>query len=406
MLFWLIAILIAAFVAAILALTLWRARDNAAPAAAYDLKVYKDQLREVEKDLARGVISPEDAERTRLEISKRILEADKALQTGQDASVKTPTGTRVLALAAFVAVLGGSAGLYYTIGTPGYPDMPLQARKDAADRARANRLRQAEAEARIPPSPQQNDPRHEELVQNLRDVVAERPDDAEGLRLLASNEAALGNLKAAYTAQSKMISLLGEEATADDFAFMADMMILATNGYVSPEAEGAIDQALRKDPTEGSARFYLGLMYAQTGRPDFAFRIWSQLLAQSNADDPWVPAIQNGIEELAFRAGVDYTPPTLAPATRGPSAEDMQAAQDMTAEEQADMIQGMVDGLSERLATEGGSPQEWAQLIRALGILGDTERASAIWAEAQQVFAENEAALSVIGAEANRAGLE
>jgi len=60
------------------------------------------------------------------------------------------------------------------------------------------------------------------------------------------------------------------------------------------------------------------------------------------------------------------------------------------------MIRGMVNGLSERLATEGGTPQEWARLIRALGVLGETARASAIWNESKEAFASDPAALSVL----------
>ena len=35
----------------------------------------------------------------------------------------------------------------------------------------------------------------------------------------------------------------------------------------------------------------------------------------------------------------------------------------------------MVNQLSERLASEGGSPEEWARLIAALGVLGEGQRA-------------------------------
>ena len=65
----------------------------------------------------------------------------------------------------------------------------------------------------------------------------------------------------------------------------------------------------------------------------------------------------------------------------------------------------MVAQLSERLANEGGSAQEWAQLIGALGVLGDTERAGAIWGEAQTVFAADADGLAMIRASAKRAGV-
>ncbi|MHC0054948.1 c-type cytochrome biogenesis protein CcmI [Actibacterium sp. D379-3] len=407
--FWLFAAILAAFVAALLLLVLLRGRAGDAPAAAYDLKVYRDQLREVEKDLARGVVTEDDAERVRLEVSRRVLEADRALQAGTDgARAPKPLTWAVGGLCAAL-VLGGSLALYQRIGAPGYPDLPLQARKDAADTARQNRPRQTQAEAMLPPSPDLDapDPRHQELVEQLRAVVEQRPDDTEGLILLARNEAALGNFKAAYVAQSRMIGLKQDQATAEDFAILAEMMILAAGGYISPEAEAALEQALNRDQTNGSARFYLGLLYAQTGRPDIAFRVWRALLNDSAPDAPWIAPIRDGIEELAWRAGVDYTLPPAAgtPALRGPSDEDMQAAADMTPEERTQMIRGMVEGLNDRLANEGGTAAEWAQLINALGMLGEADRAAAIWAEAQQVFGQRPDQLAQIRAAAENAGV-
>ena len=68
------------------------------------------------------------------------------------------------------------------------------------------------------------------------------------------------------------------------------------------------------------------------------------------------------------------------------------------------MIRGMVDGLAERLATEGGPAEDWARLIRALGVLGDTDRARAIWDEARTVFADTPG-LPTVQAAAEAAGL-
>ncbi|NHX27453.1 c-type cytochrome biogenesis protein CcmI, partial [Escherichia coli] len=181
----------------------------------------------------------------------------------------------------------------------------------------------------------------------------------------------------------------------------AELMILAADGYISPQAEAALNQALGRDRSNDTALFYAGLLYARTGRPDIAFNVWRALLEQSSPDDPWEPIVRQGIEELAFLAGVDYTPP----APRGPSAEDIEAAGEMSEADRQDMIRGMVDRLSDRLANQGGSPEEWAQLIGALGVLGDTDRAAAIWAEAQTVFATRTDALDTVRAAAQAAGV-
>ena len=77
----------------------------------------------------------------------------------------------------------------------------------------------------------------------------------------------------------------------------------------------------------------------------------------------------------------------------------------MSEADRAAMIRGMVDGLAERLATEGGPPEDWARLITSLAALGDTARAEAIFAESLQVFAASPPALSTLNAAAARAGL-
>ena len=77
----------------------------------------------------------------------------------------------------------------------------------------------------------------------------------------------------------------------------------------------------------------------------------------------------------------------------------------MSAEDRQEMILGMVNQLSDRLATEGGSAEEWARLIAALGVLGDTDRALAIRDEAEVVFADDDDALQIISAAARQAGI-
>ena len=69
------------------------------------------------------------------------------------------------------------------------------------------------------------------------------------------------------------------------------------------------------------------------------------------------------------------------------------------------MIEGMVAGLSDRLATQGGPPEEWAQLIGALGVLGRRDQAAAIYANAIDVFADNPSAMDLLTRAGQRAGV-
>ena len=402
--FWILTFLMALAVAALLLRALTRPRAGGLAAADYDIAVYRAQLDEVDRDLDRGVIGPEAAERARVEISRRILDADRA-RTDRAAGDAPRWAARLgIALAVLVPV-AGAFGTYLWLGAPGYGDLALKDRLAQAAAFRENRPGQAAAEAGQPPAPAPEVAEdYAALVEQLRQTVAGRQDDPRGWQLLAENEANLGNFAAAHAAQKRLVDLKGAEATAADWTQLAEFYVMAAGGYVSPEAEAALDAALALDPGNGAARYYAGVMYAQTGRPDLAFRIWRELLEAGPSDAPWIAPIRAQIEEAAFRAGARFSLPPEG-ALPGPSAGDMAAAQDMSPEERQQMIRGMVEGLAARLAAQGGAPEEWARLIGALAVLGETERARAIYAEAEGVFAADPAGLATVRSAAEGAGL-
>lgn len=390
MMFWVISLGLAGLAALMMVRALFRS-GGGEDAARFDIQVYRDQLREVERDLARGVLNETEAEAVRTEVSRRLLEADRRAQEGQDQDRASGPVTWAAGGLVAAAVTLGAAALYWGLGAPGYPDLPLERRIALAEEIRLTRPRQAEAEAQVgavPAPPEAADARYVDLVRQLRDAVAERPDDLQGHQLLARHEARLGRFPEAHAAQTRVITLRGEEATAQDYVDLAELMVLAADGYVSPEAEVALREALARDPSNSVARYHSGLLAVQTGRPDIAFNLWRRLLEEGPESAPWIPPIRAQIFDLAQLAGVNYTPPVFE-AGPGPTAEDMEAAQDMDPEDRQAMIEGMVAGLAERLATEGGTPEDWARLIRAYGVLGRSEAAAEIWAEAQAVFPES-----------------
>ena len=236
-----------------------------------------------------------------------------------------------------------------------------------------------------------------DLLAQLRTAVADNPEDPEGLRLLAYHEANTGSFVTAHQVQARLLDVLGEDAGAADFERWAEYQVLAANGYVSPEAEEGLTRALGMDPSLKRSRYFSGLMMAQNGRPDIAIRLWRPLLDEGPEEAPWVSAIRSDYDRVAALAGL----PGLQ--ARGPSAEQMEAANDLNAEERSEMIAGMVQGLSDRLATEGGSVEDWARLIRSLGVLGRLADANAIYAEAQVVFEGDAGALQILRAAAQAA---
>lgn len=390
MLFWIMTAALVALIAALFVLALVR-RPEAPRAAAYDVQVYRDQLKEVARDAERGVIAADEAERARLEISRRMLEADRAAAAEAEAAVKRPPRVATtVALGLIAALMGGSFWLYERLGAAGYPDQPMAERIDSANALYDARPSQDEAEktaAANRPAMPVPDPQFTELMERLRKAVADRPNDPEGLALLARNEANLGNFRAGWEAQRRLVALKGEAATAEDYAQLGEYMVAAAGGLITPEAEAAFAQALDRDAKNGLARYYIGLMMAQNARGDRAFRIWDNLLRDGPSDAPWVQPIRDNIEMLAWIAGEqNYVPPAVG--GRGPSAEDMAAAAQMSPEDRAQMIRGMVEQLNDRLAAEGGPAEEWAKLISSLRMLGEEDRARAIWTEAQGRFAD------------------
>ena len=414
MVFWILISFVALAMTALLGLVLLRAHSVGEPPAAYDLRVYRQQLSDVDKDLQRGVINESDAQRVRTEVSRRILAADAQLQQQSTGSTQ-PTGiSRLTSVLTALLLVGGTLALYNVLGAPGYGDMGLASRIEAAAHYAETRPNQAEAEAKVPAQPALDlEPGYTDLVAQLRKTAGERPDDAQGQALLAQHEANLGNFIAAYQAKQNYIRIMSGDLEPQDYGELAELMVMAAGGYVSPEAEALLDDTLRLDPRNGPARYYYGLLQGQLNRPDIAFRIWADTLRQGPQGAPWIAGIEAQIEEMALRAGIEYSPisPPAAPgatgpALAGPSAEDLSAAQEMTTEDRQEMIRGMVARLSDRLATEGGSAAEWAQLIGALGVLGQQDRAKAIYDEAKTRFAADAEALARLESAASMAGLK
>ncbi|WP_347265607.1 c-type cytochrome biogenesis protein CcmI [Paracoccus sp. (in: a-proteobacteria)] len=404
--FWIICAALAGIVAAAIALPLLRRRgEGAERAAAYDLRIYRDQLREVERDLERGVIDAGDAERLRAEIGRKVLAADRALERDADTGARSAGGR--VALLLLVLALAGAFGLYARLGQQGRPDEPMAARIAAAQAIYDARPGQAEAEATAPkPQRPAPDPEYVALIAKLREAVAGNGNDARGLELLAQHEERLGNLAAARAAQAQLVALKGDQASGADLARLAALMIEAAGGLITRESEDTIASALQRDPRNPQARFMAGLLQIQNGRPDRAFPIWAGLLAEGPQDAPWIAPIRASIQDLAWFAGQPgYTPPEPA-ALPAPDEGSVAASEDMDPAERQQMIEGMVQGIEDRLATQGGTPEEWARLIASLGVLGQKDRAAGILDEARKRFASNAAAADLIEAAARQAGLE
>ena len=185
------------------------------------------------------------------------------------------------------------------------------------------------------------------------------------------------------------------------FVDLLDFLVIGTQGYVSPEVEAITVSLLQADPDNTAAQYYAGLLYAQNDRPDRAFGFWRRVVEDGDQDTLYWDFAAGQIENVAAQLGIDYA----LPDQRGPTADDLAAAQDMTDQDRNAMIQGMVGQLADRLATEGGSPQDWARLITSLAVLGENETALIVLSEAEASFGGDVQAVEILRRAAQEAGL-
>ena len=95
-----------------------RSRGARRCATGSDVAVYRDQLDEIERDRAAGLIGEREAEAARVEVSRRLLAAADAV-----APALPPDGAswrrRAAALAALILLPLGAASLYLIAGLAG-----------------------------------------------------------------------------------------------------------------------------------------------------------------------------------------------------------------------------------------------------------------------------------------------
>ena len=349
---------------------LYRGRAGARRTAEQEKTVYRDQLDEVERDLERGIIAPTEAEAARTEIARRLIRADAAAQTA--GTLKGGEAPRRMAAAAAVVLMPVLAlGLYVSLGSPNLPDAPLAARLSA------------------PPDQQDM----AVLLARVEAHLAANPDDLRGWQVLAPVYVRLGDNARAADAFAHIVRLAGSNAATE--GDLGEAIVRANQGAVTQEARAAFERAAKDDPRDIRARYYLALAEGQAGRTEAAADAIRAIIADAPPGATWVGGMNQVLAELgAAPAG----PP-------GPTASDVEAAADMSADDRAGMIEGMVAQLAERLESEPDDAEGWARLVRSYMVLGRPDDARAALDEARAALAGASDKLALVESEARATGL-
>jgi cytochrome c-type biogenesis protein CcmH len=366
MMLWFVFALMTA--AAIFAVLWPLGRAGLPPQEGNEAAVYRDQLTEIDRDVATGLINPPEAAAARVEISRRLLAAvDNQPEVTSGSSVKL---RRVAAVIALIGLPLVAAGIYYPLGSPELPDFPLAQR------------------SRTPGATQSLDT----LVAQVEKHLEAEPADGRGWTILAPVLARLGRMDDAVRAYRNSITYSGENATRR--ADLGEALVAAAGGVVTGEAKAEFERAVALDADDVKANYFLGLAAEQDGHAAEAAAIWRAMLAKAPADAPWRPLVQSSLVRVGG---------TPAPAL---SNDAMTAAKDMSETDRSAMIRSMVDRLATRLHQNGDDVEGWLRLVRAYMVMGEADKAKAATSDARQALAKDPGRLQQLNDGLKNLGLD
>lgn len=365
-----VAALLCLAVVGILAWPVIRRGEPGLSRAAYDLTVFQDQLKEVDRDVARGVLTAAEADAARLEIQRRIIASGRA--PAEEITVGTNRSRWIGIGVTAVLVPLVAVAAYLQVGTPDPEAAQLAALESEDGQSQGN---------------------IDELVDRLAARVNADPDNPEGFALLGRTYRELGRFPEAVAAFKRLTEL---QPGAEAYSSLGEALSAAQSGRVTEEAHTAMITALTYDRTDARARFYLGLEQAGNGNPQGAIAIWRDLTGNAPSDASWVDMVRQQMAAVAQDAGIppmsvepkhplDMFPqgekavaaakpaPIQSAGAPGPMATGSVTPLATTPEQTA-MIQGMVAGLAARLESNPEDYDGWMMLGRSYTVLNDREK--------------------------------
>lgn len=394
MLLWISFAVLTAAVVAFLLRPLRGAGETGVGSASADMAVYRDQLQEIESERERGLLTNEEFEGARTEIARRLIkraEDGEAAQSSASGKAPERSGGTVRALA---YVIGGAVpvlavGLYLAAGSPNIGDQPFLARKNTPV-----------AQASIA-----------DVISRIEERLRAVPDDGKGWDVIAPVYLRLGRYGDAAHAYEQATRLLGE--TPKRLVGFGEATLMINNGVVTDAVRTVSERILKLEPGRIEARIWLVLAKEQDGDLAGAAKAYQEILDASPKDAPWRQAVSERIDLLNKKIASNDTspmpPPTAAPAQAAappqPSSGEAAQVAEMAPEQREAFIARMVDGLAERLKTDGKDLDGWIRLLRAYKVLGRESDAVAALGSARRNFVDDEKSLGALNEAAKSLGI-
>ncbi len=282
--FWIAAaLLIAVALAFVLPPLLRRAAAGGVTGDSANLSVYRDQLAELESDLARGTISATQYAQAKTELEQRLLEDVPELS---EVRVAPPRSSLAMAIALGIAVPALAIMLYLMLGKPAALDPEQRLGMSVQEAAERKKML--------------------DLTAQLAKKMESRPDDATGWAMLGRSYLALGKPAEAALALGRAALLKPKDADAQ--ADFAEALAIAGRGSIGAQAVEVAGRALAIDPKNPKALALLGTAAFEAKDFRKAIELWERLLAVAPAGSEFARAVQSGIAEAKAALGTAGKP--------------------------------------------------------------------------------------------------
>ncbi|MGB0756141.1 MAG: cytochrome c-type biogenesis protein CcmH [Candidatus Puniceispirillaceae bacterium] len=300
-----------------------------------------------------------DNARTMETLSEQMSNRDKPAQI--DSADDAPSIVMVGGLIVLITIIATT--LYSQFGSPELPARPLDGRADEISSTRQAELQQRTA--------------LQDALDNARAEAEAAPDSVDSWLKLAMAAARAEAFDTEISALKTALSMTDGNIAVK--SMLAEAMARKADGLITLPVRTLIDEVLIEQPDEPRALYLSGLAAFQDEAYPLAIQRWQRLRQISSADAPWIAMIDQNLKQAAEAGGI--TLPTRqaedkeASRTSAPllTAEQIEAVQSMSAEDQQAFILDMTDRLEDRLKQAPDDKAGWQQLIRARQQLGDNE---------------------------------
>jgi cytochrome c-type biogenesis protein CcmH len=338
---WLLAILLTAIACAALYYAGARATVNAGTTVLDATTAhFRAQLEAIETDAAVGRLGAAETTAAKGELARELI------RLKSEAGEANVAGSRAVVLVPIALVAALALGTYAYLGRPDLPAEPLAQR--TADAANGLSLDKA--------------------IETIEARLKVDPTDIRGWQVIAPVYMQTGRYADAVRALRKVNELA--PPTPDSKADLAEALMMQSGGSLVGEPLQLFRDAVAMDPNHVRSLYYVASEETRTADYEAAARDWAALVKLGKGDEPWMTTARNGL---------DFANAELHPQASQPAVPN--SAQ----------IAAMVDGLEARLKAQGGTIDEWTQLVRSRMVEGRMADAQAAYDAARKAYPDPKA---------------